>query len=160
MRRSNNPKKFFTQAEQKRIVAAIAAAEERTSAEVRVHVERKCRREPPLERAKEIFCHLGMEKTEQKNGVLIYLATASRRFAILGDEGIDKLVPDDFWEDIRNIMTARFRDGAFCEGIEEGIARVGEKLREFFPLQEEDKNELRDELSFGDEAQNRPPDLN
>ncbi len=157
MGRSANPRKFFTQEEQEGIVAAVAAAEDRTSGEIRLHVEGKCPIEPPLERAKQLFVQLGMEKTEKRNGVLIYLATASRRFAILGDEGIDRVVPDNFWEDVKDLMAARFQEEDFRGGMVEGIARVGEKLREFFPWQVDDVDELPDEISFGGEPEAEPP---
>ncbi|MFQ5912197.1 MAG: TPM domain-containing protein [Nitrospinota bacterium] len=158
MGRSTNPRKFFTEEEREQIVAAVAAAENRTSGEIRLHIEGKCPVEPPLERAKQLLFHLGMDKTEQRNGVLIYLATASRRFAIVGDEGIHKVVPDNFWEDVRDLMAARFREGEFCSGIAQGIERVGEKLREFFPWRDDDVDELPDEISFGKEAPGPTPD--
>jgi uncharacterized membrane protein len=110
-----------------------------------------------LERAKQLFLRLGMDKTERRNGVLIYFATASRRFAIVGDEGIDQVVPKNFWGDVKDLMAARFWEGEFCAGMVEGIALVGEKLREFFPWRREDVDELADEISFGKEAEGRPP---
>ncbi len=162
MARSNNPKKFLTAEEQEKILAAIARAENRTSGEIRLHVEGKCPTDAPLDHAKELFSRLEMDKTEQRNGVLIYLATASHRFAILGDEGIDRVVPDDFWGDVKDLMAARFQEGDFSGGLVEGIARVGEKLDEFFPWQTDDVNELSDEISFGGEgggsAEENPPD--
>ena len=160
MARSNNPKKFLTAEEQEKILAAIAQAENRTSGEIRLHVEGKCPTDVPLDHAKELFSRLEMDKTEQRNGVLIYLATASHRFAILGDEGIDRVVPDDFWGDVKDLMAARFQEGDFSGGLVEGIARVGEKLDEFFPWQTDDVNELPDEISFGGggSAEENPPD--
>ena len=158
MGRSNNPKKFFTKEEQERILAAIAEAEHRTSGEIRLHVEGKCPTDQPLKHAEKVFSKLGMDKTDQRNGVLIYLATASRRFAILGDQGIDRVVPENFWEDVKDLMASRFQEGDFCGGVVEGIRRAGEKLREFFPWQPEDEDELSDEISFGKEAKPPPPD--
>ncbi|MFQ5693423.1 MAG: TPM domain-containing protein, partial [Nitrospinota bacterium] len=76
----------------------------------------------------------------------------SRRFAILGDEGINRVVPENFWEDVKDLMAERFREGDFGGGMVQGIARVGEKLHEFFPWQSDDVNELSDEISFGGEA--------
>jgi uncharacterized membrane protein len=158
MGRSNNPKKFFTEREQEEIMAAITAAENRTSGEIRLHVEGKCPTDEPLEHAQTMFLQLEMDKTASRNGVLIYLATASRRFAILGDEGIDQVVPDNFWEDVKNVMATQFQEGRFCEGMVEGVARVGEKLREFFPWQSDDVNELTDEISFGKKTDGPIPD--
>lgn len=149
MRRRNNPKKFFSADEQKRILEAIEKAEDHTSGEIRLHLEGRCPTEEPLDHAKELFFQLEMDKTAQRNGVLIYLATASHRFAILGDEGIHRVVPENFWEDVKELMVSHFREDDFGQGMVEGIARIGEKLHEFFPWQSDDANELPDEISFG-----------
>lgn len=149
MRRRNNPKKFFSADEQKRILEAIEKAEDHTSGEIRLHLEGRCPTEEPLDHAKELFFQLEMDKTAQRNGVLIYLATASHRFAILGDEGIHRVVPENFWEDVKDLMVSHFREDDFGQGMVEGIARIGEKLHEFFPWQSDDANELPDEISFG-----------
>ncbi len=152
MRRRNNPKKFFSADEQKRILEAIEKAEDHTSGEIRLHLEGRCPTEEPLDHAKELFFQLEMDKTAQRNGVLIYLATASHRFAILGDEGIHRVVPENFWEDVKDRMVSHFREDDFSQGMVEGIARIGEKLHEFFPWQSDDANELPDEISFGGEG--------
>lgn len=149
MRRRNNPKKFFSADEQKRILEAIEKAEDHTSGEIRLHLEGRCPTEEPLDHAKELFFQLEMDKTAQRNGVLIYLATASHRFAILGDEGIHRVVPENFWEDVKELMVSHFREDDFGQGMVEGIGRIGEKLHEFFPWQSDDANELPDEISFG-----------
>ena len=152
MRRRNNPKKFFSADEQKRILEAIEKAEDHTSGEIRLHLEGRCPTEEPLDHAKELFFQLEMDKTAQRNGVLIYLATASHRFAILGDEGIHRVVPENFWEDVKELMVSHFREDDFGQGMVEGIARIGEKLHEFFPWQSDDANELPDDISFGGEG--------
>ncbi len=152
MGRRNNPKKFFSADEQKRILEAIEKAEDHTSGEIRLHLEGRCPTEEPLDHAKELFFQLEMDKTAQRNGVLIYLATASHRFAILGDEGIHRVVPENFWEDVKDLMVSHFREDDFSQGMVEGIARIGEKLHEFFPWQSDDANELPDEISFGGEG--------
>ncbi len=90
-----------------------------------------------------------MDKTAGKNGVLIYLVTREKLFAIIGDEGINKVVPADFWNEIRNTMQEHFRDDKFAEGLTEAIKRVGEKLKVYFPYQADDKNECPDEISTG-----------
>ena len=125
MGRSNNPKKFLAAEEQGKVLAAIAQAEDRTSGEIRLHIEGKCPTDEVLDHAKELFSRLEMEKTEQRNGVLIYLATASRRFAILGDEGIDRVVPDNFWMDVKDVMASRFQEGEFGDGLVQGGLTVG-----------------------------------
>ncbi len=139
---------FFDKEEKKSIIAAIQEAEKETSGEIRLHLETTCKGEP-LERAKKLFQKLKMYKTEQRNGVIIYLAVKDRKFAIYGDKGINQVVPENFWEDVKEEMRAEFVKGAFAEGVTKGILRVGEKLKEYFPHQKDDVNELSDDISFG-----------
>jgi len=151
--RSDRPRKFFAEDEQKRIVEAIQAAELRTSGEIRLHIERDIPRKSPAKgdpylRARALFAKLGMHATEARNGVLFYLATRSRRFAVLGDEELHLKVGDEFWEEIVSAMTEHFAEDRFGDGVAAGIARVGERLREHFPYLEDDVNELPDEISF------------
>ena len=142
-------KNFFTKEEQKQIVAAIQAAEKETSGEIRLHLESRCKGDP-LQRAILIFQKLKMHETKQRNGTLIYLAVKDRKFAIFGDEGINKVVPENFWEDVKEIMRNHFSKGEFLQGILAGIERIGEKLKTYFPYQQDDVNELSDEISMGD----------
>lgn len=139
---------LLTAQDKDQIVQAIEAAERRTSGEIRVHVERTSGPEP-LERAAEVFERLGMAHTKERNGVLIYLATIDRVFAIIGDLGINEAVPDDFWDEIRNGMEEAFRCGHFTEGICQGIQRAGEALAEYFPYQSDDVNEICNSVSEG-----------
>ncbi len=141
-----HPKKFFSPEEQERILEEIRKAEDRTSGEIRVHLD-CCSREIPLEKAKQVFHRLGMNRTKHRNGVLIYLATEDRKFAILGDEGIHRIVPEDYWEDVKEKMQKQFREGGICEGICLGIQQIGEKLRTHFPVEKDDRNELPDTIS-------------
>lgn len=143
-------RKFFTREEGLQIVEAIQAAEAQTSGEIRVHLENRCKQDDPLERAATLFRRLKMHKTDRRNGVLIYLAVRDHRFAILADEGINAVVPEGFWQEIATQMEADFRAGTFLKGLVEGITRIGPKLREFFPGVANDKNELSDEISFGE----------
>jgi uncharacterized membrane protein len=140
---------FFTDAEQQRLLGAIQAAERETSGEIRVHVEQTCPLPDPLERAKAVFGLLNMHQTAQRNGVLFYLSLDDRKFALLGDAGIDAVVPADFWESTRDAMREHLRVGRLVDGLAEGIARAGEHLKAFFPHQADDRNELSDEISFG-----------
>jgi uncharacterized membrane protein len=89
-----------------------------------------------------------MDRTELRNGVLLFLAPEKKEFAILGDEGIDKKVPEHFWEEVRDLMQKHFREGDFAEGVCRGVALAGQKLKEFFPYQKDDKNELPDDISY------------
>jgi uncharacterized membrane protein len=90
-----------------------------------------------------------MERTEQRSGVLIYLATEDHKFAIIGDQGINEHVPDHFWNDERDLMISYFKKGQFTEGLVEGIKKVGEQMKQFFPYIENDANELSNEVTFG-----------
>ena len=90
-----------------------------------------------------------MHETELRNGVLFYVAVKNRKFAILGDTGINKMVPEDFWDNIRDKMLEEFREGHFADGLIEGISMAGKQLKEHFPYQSDDVNELSDEISFG-----------
>jgi uncharacterized membrane protein len=139
---------FFSPEQQKAITDAIAGAEHKTSGEIRVHIENNLR-EDVLDRAAFLFRKLGMNRTEQRNGVLIYLAVKSRKFAILGDKGIHKAVPENFWDEIKQRMQTCFREEKFTEGLVYAISAAGEQLKKNFPYQENDKNELPDDISFG-----------
>ncbi len=138
---------FFTKEEQQNIVAAIKEAELNTSGEIRVHIENHCKEEA-LERAAEVFYDLKMNRTAARNGILFYLAVKDRKFAIIGDEGINKEVEHDFWNDIKDEMISNFKENKFAEGLIAGILECGDKLKKYFPHQNDDVNELSDEISF------------
>ena len=142
---------FFSADEEARIVAAIRAAEKDTSGEIRVHVE-VGETNSALDVAARVFHELGMDKTADRNGVLILLEVDRHEFAIIGDEGITKVVPENFYDEERDIMQQYFRRGEFAEGIALAIERVGANLRKFFPYQADDVNELPDEISYGGNA--------
>ncbi len=141
-------KKFFTKDEQNLIKQAIAKAELNTSGEVRVHIDNKCNGDV-LDVAANQFKKLDMHKTELRNGVLFYLSVSNRKFAILGDKGINEKVPANFWDIIRDEMAIHFKQNNFVEGLSKGIAMAGEKLKIHFPYQSNDINELSDEVSYG-----------
>ncbi|MCK4344649.1 MAG: TPM domain-containing protein [Bacteroidales bacterium] len=141
---------FFNKEEKENITLAIKEAELNTSGEIRVHIEGKCREEV-MDRAVYIFEKLGMHKTELRNGVLFYLAVNDHKFAILGDAGINQVVPDDFWDEIKKSMLDFFSEKQFSEGLSRGIKMAGEQLKNHFPYQKDDINELSDEISFGKE---------
>lgn len=143
--------KFFSKEEEATIVAAIQRAECDTSGEIRVHVEVGAEA-GPVAVAERVFHQLGMDKTADRNGILILLAVDRREFAIIGDVGIDKVVSSDFWDAERDLMQQHFRRGEFALGIELAIEQVGAKLKKFFPYQADDVNELPDEISYGNNA--------
>ena len=134
--------------EQLQIKAAIAEAEKSTSGEIRLFIEDDCK-ENVLDRAAFIFNELGMHKTKERNGVLIYLAMDSHHFAIIGDGGINSKVKKDFWHDIKLEMQHHFTAGDFVTGLKNGIEMTGDALKEYFPYHKSDKNELSDEIVFG-----------
>ncbi len=138
---------FFSAEEKQSLLDAIAQAELNTSGEIRLHMEGNCKIDV-LDRAAYVFEKLEMHKTDQRNGVLFYLAVHDRKFAILGDAGINKLVPLNFWDVIKETMLTYFKEGKFVDGLSKGILMAGEQLKANFPFQKEDLNELSDEISF------------
>ena len=140
---------FFTKEQQAHILDAIKEAEKETSGEIRVHIETRLSGDV-LDRASWIFNKIGMNRTEERNGVLFYLAAKNRKFAIIGDTGINARVPEGFWDEIKNVMESDFREKRFSEGLAKGILMAGNQLKEHFPHLADDVNELPDEISFGD----------
>jgi len=138
---------FFTRDQQAQILAAVKEAENETSGEIRVHIETSCH-EDVLDRAAWIFKKLRMHSTAERNGVLFYLAVDDRKFAVLGDAGINSKVPPGFWDDVKVLLQNNFREGKFTEGLSEGIILAGTHLKTHFPHKKDDLNELSDEISF------------
>ena len=141
--------KFFTDPQQQAIIKSIENAELNTSGEIRLHVEDTCKINP-VDRAIEIFEKLEMHKTELRNGVLFYLATKDKKIAVIGDKGINDIVTENFWDDIKNEIINQFKNNQFTEGICKGIEMAGEKLKMHFPFQVGDTNELSNDISFGE----------
>jgi uncharacterized membrane protein len=141
--------RFVSKTQEQEIIQAIREAEANTSGEIRVHFQRTLKG-TVLESARTAFFKLEMHKTRQRNGVLFFIVPEKRQFAVLGDQGIDAAVPENFWDDIRDQMREHFKKEAFAEGLCVGIQRVGEKLKAFFPVESDNPNELSDELSFED----------
>jgi uncharacterized membrane protein len=139
---------FFSKQEQEDIRQAIMNAELDTSGEIRVHIENNFTGDV-LDRAAFVFKQLGMNNTELRNGVLIYLAVKNRRFAIIGDRGIHQVVPENYWVDIKANMLNHFRENRFTDGLIEAIEATGKHLKKHFPHERNDVNELPDEISFG-----------
>ena len=143
-----NPKEFLGKENEILITKAIEGAENQTSGEIRVHVESLCK-EDVLDRAAWLFKKLKMHETKERNGVLIYLSVNDRKFAIIGDSGINKVVPEGFWDEIKEMMISHFSKGEFALGLINGIEKTGVQLKQYFPRQENDVNELSDEISYG-----------
>ena len=140
---------LFNDEEQQRIRTAIEDAEKHTSGQIRVCIEKTCS-EPPLDRATKYFHKLNMHKTRHRNGVLVYLATVDRKFAIIGDGGINKVVPADFWDSTKEDMLEHFKLGDLVEGIVTGLKIAGDHLQKYFPHNAGDTNELSDDIAFMD----------
>lgn len=140
---------LFTDEEQERIRQAIEDVEKHTSGEVRICVEKNCN-EDVLLRAAKYFHELGMQHTRQRHGVLIYLATVDRKFAIIGDKGINKLVPANFWNSTKDAMLQHFKYGDLVEGILTGLKIAGEELKKHFPSDNDNPNQLPNDVAFMD----------
>ncbi len=140
---------IFSEQEQQLISEAVESAERFTSGEIRVCIEKTCS-EPVLDRAANYFKQLDMHKTVKRNGVLIYVSTEDHQFAIIGDEGINKLVQHDFWNSTKEAMLASFKNGDLTGGIIAGVKLAGEQLQTFFPYLDGDVNELPNDISFMD----------
>lgn len=133
--------------EDRRVVEAIKQAERNTSGEIKVHIENCCKGDVE-ERSLVVFNKLKLNETKLRNGVLIYLAVRDHKFAILGDEGINNVVGQGFWNDVKDLMLSHFKENRFAEGLEQGIQRCGEKLKTYFPYQSDDINEIPDDISY------------
>ncbi|HIP49012.1 MAG TPA: TPM domain-containing protein [Lutibacter sp.] len=144
----NHVESFLTAQQEKAVIQAIQKAENNTSGEIRVHIENKTEK-PTLERAKEVFLYLKMDQTQQRNGILLYVGVTSKQFAILGDEGINRLISNNFWEEEKKLVLHHFSKNEYKVGLVKAIERIGEKLNKFFPYKKEDKNELSDKISKG-----------
>jgi uncharacterized membrane protein len=139
---------FLTNAEEQEIVEAIGVAEKNTSGEIRVHIEKE-NTIAPIDRAVAVFHHLEMEKTKERNGVIIYVAVKSKHFAIYGDEGIHDIVGTHFWDSTKDIMASHFKNVNFNQGLIDGILKAGEQLKTHFPHHDDDTSELSNEISKG-----------
>ncbi|HEU4553158.1 MAG TPA: TPM domain-containing protein [Chitinophaga sp.] len=142
-------KELLQEADKDRLVQAIRAAERLTSGEIRLFVESRCAYVDPMDRAQEVFLMLGMDKTRQHNGVLLYVALKDRQFAILGDKGIHEKVGDHFWQKEAHLLKIHFSHQRTVEGMEECIREIGETLQAHFPYSAGDENELPDDIIFG-----------
>lgn len=144
------PRDTITPADEAKITAAIKEAETNTSGEIRVHIESNCEGNV-LDRATEVFADLQMHKTELRNGVLFYVALEDHEFAVLGDAGINAIVPENYWEEITAEVIKHFKQKQYAEGLSKGILMAGEQLKAHFPYDRHgDTNELDDEISFGE----------
>ncbi|MFH0910465.1 MAG: TPM domain-containing protein [Planctomycetota bacterium] len=147
MARSSNPAAFLSPEETRLVEAATKAAEAETSAEIKLVIVRHSWKDL-LVKAEGVFQKLGLERTRDRNCVLILLVTTNREFLIYGDRGIHEKVGQNFWDDVRDVMAAAFRKDRFGDGLVEGIERMGRKLAQFFPRREDDTDEIPNEAAY------------
>jgi len=140
-------KEFLAALDRARIVEAIGTAEKMTSGEIRVHIQPRAGGDI-RHVAERTFERLGMTKTAQRTGVLLFIASEEQRFAILGDQGIDARVPAGFWDEIAAKLHDRFHRGELTEGIVDAIHSAGEQLRTYFPRAHDDVDELANEINI------------
>jgi len=138
-------KDFLWQLRHDDLVAAIRAAERKTSGEIRVFISHKKTTEP-VAAAQAQFLRLGMTKTSHRNAVLIFVAPVAHTFAVIGDSGVHEKCGEVFWREVAAEMTGHFKRSEFTEGILHGIRKAGELLAAHFPPGPDDRNELPDEV--------------
>ena len=139
---------FLSHSEEVEIIEAIRAAEKNTSGEIRVHLEAQSKIDA-FDRAAEVFDFLHMDNTKQSNGVLIYVAVEDRILVIMGDRGINDVVPVNFWGSTKDIIISNFKTDNIAKGLTEGISQAGQQLKKHFPYKKGDSNELTDDISVG-----------
>lgn len=137
---------FLSQKEEEEIIESIRIAEQKTSGEIRIHIEKTCT-DDTFKHATEVFHYLKMDNTLQRNGVLIYIALTKKEFVICGDKGINDIVGKDFWDSTRNKIQEQFKLGKFKQGLIDGIIETGNVLSEHFPWTHNDKDELDNTIS-------------
>ena len=138
---------FFNKTEQELLINSIAEAELKTSGEIRLHLTNFCIGNE-VKAAQKVFVKLKMHETKEKNGVLIYIATVSRKIAVIGDEGIHQKLGNEFWQKIVSELITQFKNNNKASSLAKCILTCGEQLGKFFPLQSDDKNELSNLISY------------
>ena len=139
---------FLSAADRQRVAAAISAAEQRTSGEIRVHLDDHIE-DDVLDHAAFVFEELGMHKTKDRNGILVYVSVSDRKAAVIGDKGINERVPTNFWNDVLGVLQLHFAAGRNAEGLCEAVMMVGEKLKHHHPHKRDDRDELSNDVSIG-----------
>jgi uncharacterized membrane protein len=145
--RSTEPRWFLSQREKNYLAQTIDEVETITQGEIRIHLTRKLG-ENPLDKASELFARLGMARTDDRLGVLIVLGCQDHKVVLLGDSGINEKVEPGFWQEVIEAMIPLFRADQFAEGLALGVHLVGNRLRQHFPAQRENLDELPDEVSY------------
>ena len=141
--------RFLRELEHDRIIKAIKDAEAKTSGQIRVFLQRGHFEEDALERAQKKFLQLAMQKTRERNGVLIFVAPRAQKFAVIGDEGVHQKCGEEFWASLVARMREHFLREDFTEALVEAITSTGALLARFFPRTGTSTNELPDEIVEG-----------
>ena len=127
-----HPRTFSKHIQHEHIAEAIRQAEAKASGEIRVSIFPK-HVDNPVATAQAEFLRLGMDKSPERNGVLIFLAPRSHKFAVIGDEGVHARCGDEFWRKLADAMSGYFRKSEFTPGIIHGVQVAGNLLAEHFP---------------------------
>lgn len=141
-------REFLSDDDLEAVARAVAEAERHTSAEIRVHLDYACPGDA-LAQAVKVFERLGMHKTAERHGVLIYVSVTDRKLAVIGDKGIHERVGDAYWRGLVDAVRERMRQRQARAGLTHALAEVGTALGRHFPRRAGDKNELSDEVSLG-----------
>jgi uncharacterized membrane protein len=139
---------FMSEADLHAVTTAVEEAERMTSAEIRVHLDHRCPGDA-MAQAVTVFERLGMHRTEERHGVLIYVVVGDRKLAVIGDKGIHERVGDAYWQGLVASVIAHMREQRPRDGLLHAVRGVGEILRTHFPRRPDDRNELTDEVSIG-----------
>jgi uncharacterized membrane protein len=146
---TKKPASLLSSEQEAQVVEAIRQAEQNTSGEIRVFIESKCRMVDPLDRAAELFYSLKMDATAQRNAVLVYIALNDRQLALYADEGIYAKAGCDYWKNAVKDMLLQFKKEDYTIGLCNVVTQIGQTLKQEFPYQRDDKNELPDTIVFG-----------
>lgn len=138
---------FFDKEQQQMLVNAIVSAELKTSGEIRLHLNNFCFGNE-LKAAQKVFKKLSMHKTNERNGVLIYVSVLSRKIAVFGDEGIHQKLGNTYWQNIIENLIEKFRQNKKAEALSDCIVDLGEQLGKYFPRNSDDVNELPNTISY------------
>ena len=139
-------REFLSKLKHDRIIQAIREAESKTSGEIRVLIQRGKLNSDPFVAARKKFHRLGMHKTRERNGVLIFVAPRVHKFAVVGDEAIHEKCGNEFWQRLVERMQTHFQNEKFSEALVEALNEIGSILARHFPKTFEDTNELPDDV--------------
>ena len=139
------PKEFLQKLDDDKVMATIAEAERKSSGEIRVFVSNE-KPSDALRAAAAQFLKLGMDKTRERNGVLLFFAPKVQQFAVVGDDGIDAKCGLDFWQQIASEITTHLKAGEFTEAVVDAVTHVGDVLAKHFPRSPDDRNELPNQI--------------